>query len=95
MAYWRGDSNKAQLQRIYATAYDNKEDLAAYLEKSEFIDDSELTHERKDNIKHFFYFKVKVHDKWVRLNVAKDVEEQPNGKIQITYYLYSVNDIKE
>jgi len=26
MAYWRGDSNKAQLQRIYATAYDNKDD---------------------------------------------------------------------
>lgn len=74
---------------------DDLKDLAAYLEKSEFIDDSELTHERKDNIKHFFYFKVKVHDKWVRLNVAKDVEEQPNGKIQITYYLYSVNDIKE
>ena len=24
MAYWRGDSNKAQLQRIYATAYETK-----------------------------------------------------------------------
>ena len=32
MAYWRGDSNKAQLQRIYATAYDNKDDLAAHME---------------------------------------------------------------
>ena len=37
MAYWRGDSNKAQLQRIYATAYDKKEDLAAHMEHLEDI----------------------------------------------------------
>ena len=35
MAYWRGDSNKARLQRIYGTAYNNKEDLAQHLEKME------------------------------------------------------------
>ena len=32
MAYWRGDSNKAQLQRIYGTAFTKKDELAAYLE---------------------------------------------------------------
>ncbi len=32
MAYWRGDSNRAQLQRIYGTAFNTKEELAAYLE---------------------------------------------------------------
>lgn len=37
MAYWRGDSNKAQLQRIYGTAFNRKEDLAAYLEHLEDI----------------------------------------------------------
>ena len=37
MAYWRGDSSKAQLQRIYATAFDKKEDLEAYLEHLEDI----------------------------------------------------------
>ena len=37
MAYWRGDSNKAQLQRIYATAYDKKEDLAAHMAHLEDI----------------------------------------------------------
>ena len=37
MAYWRGDSNKAQLQRIYATAYDNKDDLAAHMARLEDI----------------------------------------------------------
>lgn len=35
MAYWRGDSNKARLQRIYGTAYDNKEELTAHLERME------------------------------------------------------------
>lgn len=37
MAYWRGDSNKAKLQRIYATAFNNKEDLNKYLEHLEDI----------------------------------------------------------
>ena len=30
-AYWRGDSSKEMLQRIYGTAWANKEDLDAYL----------------------------------------------------------------
>jgi len=37
MAYWRGDSNKAQLQRIYGTVFAKKEELAAYLEHLEDI----------------------------------------------------------
>ena len=35
MAYWRGDSNKARLQRIYGSAFDKKEDLKAYLDALE------------------------------------------------------------
>ena len=35
MAYWRGDSEKARLQRIYGTAFNKKEDLKAHLEKLE------------------------------------------------------------
>ncbi len=35
MAYWRGDADKARLQRIYATAYNNKEDLQAHLDRLE------------------------------------------------------------
>ena len=31
MAYWRGDSDKAQLQRIYGTAFATKDELEAYL----------------------------------------------------------------
>ncbi len=37
MAYWRGDSNKARLQRIYGTAYTNKEDLNAHMARLEDI----------------------------------------------------------
>ena len=29
-AYWRGDETKAQLQRIYGTAWESKEQLKAY-----------------------------------------------------------------
>ena len=34
-AYWRGDSKNKMLQRIYATAWRNKKDLAAHLERIE------------------------------------------------------------
>ncbi len=34
-AYWRGDENKAMLQRVYATAFLNKKDLKAHLERLE------------------------------------------------------------
>ncbi|HEY9682799.1 MAG TPA: threonine--tRNA ligase [Oculatellaceae cyanobacterium] len=34
-SYWRGDENKDRLQRIYATAWWNKEDLEAYLHRLE------------------------------------------------------------
>ena len=35
MAYWRGDSDKARLQRIYGTAFNKKEELADHLQKLE------------------------------------------------------------
>ena len=34
-AYWRGDSNNEMLQRVYGTAWENKEDLAAHLYRLE------------------------------------------------------------
>ncbi len=36
-AYWRGNSDNAMLQRIYGTAFNKKEELAAYLEHLEDI----------------------------------------------------------
>ena len=37
MAYWRGDSDRAHVQRIYGTAFAIKEELEAYLEHLEDI----------------------------------------------------------
>ena len=74
----------------------SKEDLKnldSHLERAEYVDDSALTHPRTDNVEHFFYFKVKINGKWVRLNVAKEVTRRDNGYIRIKYFLYSVNDI--
>jgi threonyl-tRNA synthetase len=34
-AYWRGDQNRKQLQRVYGTAFFNKQDLKDHLEKIE------------------------------------------------------------
>ena len=34
-AYWRGDSNNEMLQRVYGTAWENKDDLAAHLHRFE------------------------------------------------------------
>ena len=34
-AYWRGDENRPQLQRIYGTAWHNKEELEEYLQQLE------------------------------------------------------------
>ena len=34
-AYWRGDSSRKMLQRIYATAFQKKDDLEAYLKQRE------------------------------------------------------------
>ena len=34
-AYWRGDANNEMLQRIYGTAWANKDDLKAYLQRLE------------------------------------------------------------
>ncbi len=70
-------------------------DLATYLENAEYVDDSALTHPRTDYIEHFYYFKVQVNGRWVRLNVAKEARIRRNGQIQVQYFLYSVNDIVE
>lgn len=69
--------------------------LDSYLERAEYVDDSALTHPRTDNVEHYYYFKVRINGKWARLNVAKEVHRQPNGKVQIKNFLYSINDIKE
>jgi threonyl-tRNA synthetase len=43
-AYWRGDSNRPQLQRIYGVAFRNREDLKAYLT---FLEEAEKRDHRR------------------------------------------------
>jgi threonyl-tRNA synthetase len=43
-AYWRGDQSKAQLQRIYGTAFFDKKDLDAYLQ---FLEEARKRNHRK------------------------------------------------
>ncbi len=43
-AYWRADQRKAQLQRIYGTAYFNKKDLKAHLQ---FLEEAKKRNHRK------------------------------------------------
>ncbi len=74
-----------------------KEDLASLddvLKGAVFIESSPLTHPRTDGIERFFYYEATIRGQEVRLNVAKQVKKQKNGKPQITFFLYSKNDIK-
>lgn len=81
--------------RTRIVSKDDLKDLATYLENAEYVDNSALTHPRTDNIEHFYYFKVQVNGRWVRLNVAKHVNRRDNGHVIVKYFLYSINDIIE
>lgn len=81
--------------RTRIVSKDDLKDLATYLENAEYVDNSALTHPRTDNIEHFYYFKVQVNGRWVRLNVAKHVNRRGNGHVIVKYFLYSINDIIE
>lgn len=81
--------------RTHIVNKDDLKNLDSYLERAEYVDDSALTHSRTDNIEHFYYFKVRINDRWVRLNVAKKVEHYRNGRTYTSFFLYSVNDIIE
>ncbi|HOU67610.1 MAG TPA: phage minor head protein [Paludibacteraceae bacterium] len=74
-----------------------KEDLKSLdkvLDKATFIEDSELTHPRKDGIDRFYYFEGTIRGKKVRLNVARKIEKSNNGFTKVIHFLYSINDIK-
>lgn len=43
-AYWRGDENRQQLQRVYGTAWQNRKELRAYLN---FLDEAERRDHRR------------------------------------------------
>ena len=88
-SYWRGDSDNEQLQRIYGTAWDTKENLKAYLNK---LEEAEKRDHRKLGQKlDLFHFQEESpgmvfwhNNGWTLFNIVKEF---------ITEYLRS-NDYK-
>ncbi|MEE9273269.1 MAG: threonine--tRNA ligase [Robiginitomaculum sp.] len=87
-AYWRGDSNNTQLQRIYGTAWVNQADLDAYLHRLEEA-------ERRDHRKigremDLFHLQPEAqgmvfwHDKGA--TIWREVENYIRRKLQIAKY---------
>lgn len=72
---------------------DDLKNLDSLLANAIYDGESELTHPRKDDIQHFYYFKTSLREHEIRLNVAKEAKMRTNGSIRVSYFLYSVNDI--
>lgn len=72
---------------------DDLKNLDRILSKAVYLDESPLTHSRNDNITHFYYFEAELHGQKIRLNVARSVYRRKNNRMEIKYFLYSVNDI--
>jgi len=76
-SYWKGDSKNQQLQRIYGTAWDTKDNLKSYLNK---LEEAEKRDHRKIGQKlDLFHFQEEApglvfwHDKgWALFNIIKD-----------------------
>lgn len=72
-----------------------KEDLPTVdrmLERSEFVKIGELSKERKDNIRRFYYFRTELRGNDVYLNVAETDEASKSGEIWHKRFLYSITD---
>lgn len=72
---------------------DDLKNLDKLLADATYIDESGLTHPRNDGIERFYYFKTTLRGQEIRLNVAKKVYHRPNGQIETSFYVYSVNDM--
>lgn len=73
-----------------------KEDLGGLdkvLQKASYVSTSEsLNHERKDNIKRFYYLKSDINESMVYLNIAETDEISSRGKVWHKRFLYSITD---
>lgn len=65
--------------------------LPSILDKATHIKSSKLSKERDDNFTHFHYFRVRLHGKYVFLNVAQETKEGKR-KYHIKNILYAVTD---
>lgn len=67
--------------------------LDKVLAQSVYVKSSEsLSHERKDDIRRFHYFKGEIDGKTVYLNVAEFDSKNAKGMVSTKYFLYSITD---
>lgn len=67
--------------------------LDKVLAESTYVKSSDsLSHERKDDIRQFHYFKGKIDGKTVYLNVAEFDSKNAKGMVSTKYFLYSITD---
>ena len=67
--------------------------LDKVLAESLYVKSSDsLSHERKDDIRRFHYFKGEIDGKTVYLNVAEFDSKNAKGMVSTKYFLYSITD---
>lgn len=67
--------------------------LDKVLAESTYVKSSDsLSHERKDDIRRFHYFKGEIDGKTVYLNVAEFDSKNAKGMVSTKYFLYSITD---
>lgn len=73
---------------------DDLKTLDALLKGAIFTRDAKRKSGHNNPYEHFYYFKARLHNQNVLLNVGKKVNRRKDGKVQTKYILYSVSDIK-
>nr|DAW69739.1 MAG TPA: minor capsid component [Caudoviricetes sp.] len=72
---------------------DDLEYLDELLARAKYCGESDLTHNRKDNFKYFYYFEAELHGGIVRINVGKMLDPDTKTKRKrYKYIVYSIND---
>ena len=72
---------------------DDLEHLDELLGRAKYSGESDLTHDRRDNFKYFYYFEAELHGEVVRINVGKLIDpDTKNKRKRYKYIVYSIND---
>lgn len=72
---------------------DDLEHLDELLGQAKYSGESDLTHDRTDNFKYFYYFEADLHGEVVRINVGKLLDpDTKNKRKRYKYIVYSIND---
>lgn len=73
---------------------DDLKDMDILLESSTYLAEKAAEGKEEKEIEYFYYYKARLRNKWVNINVAKRVKHRKSGKTFVEYFVYSVRDIK-